>query len=131
MCPIKLLTHHQIRTSGNVGAIDNKEILFATRTLTQYYASTLAYSDDDALNITNERKFYNGNGEVTNSDVESVEDITNFLSLSDKTTREIQAELYDVGLEMLPNYFVFSEYVDNVVGLVAGYVVHMVTFQYF
>jgi len=45
--------------------------------------------------------------------------------------REIQKELYDIGLEMPPNYFVLSEFSENAIALTAGYVVRMVIISFF
>jgi len=116
----KLLAHHQIKTSvGNVSAMDNTEILFATRIKTTRYSDTLA-DLGDTLNITYQRKFDTDFEHIDSLVIE--EDICNTLpDLEDIETNE------PISIEMSPNYFVLSEYTDNAIGLIAGYVVRMVS----
>lgn len=123
----KLLVHHQIKTSsGNVEALDNTEILFATRTPIQRYSDTLS---EPEITPNHDRFTDDTNTKKTSciEDHECMEDIINNLPSSDERTKIIQAELNDFGLEMPPNYFVLSEYADNAVGFIAGYVVRMVS----
>ncbi|VVC43217.1 Hypothetical protein CINCED_3A016207 [Cinara cedri] len=66
-------------------------------------------------------------------DNECVEDVINALPSLNERTGIILAEFNDIGvntgLEMPFNcaFFVLSEYADNAVGLIAGYIVHMVS----
>lgn len=120
----KLLAHHQIKTSvGNVVAMDNTEILFVTRTKTQRYSDTLA-DPGDTLNITYQRKF-DTDFEDNDSLVIEEDICTNLADFDDIEANEL------ISLEMPPNYFVFSEYTDNAIGLIAGYVVRMVGIQFY
>lgn len=116
----KLLAHHQIKTSvGNVVAMDNTEILFATRTKATRYSDTLA-DPGDTLNITYQRKFGTDFEDIDSLVIE--EDICNTVpDLEDIEANEL------ISIEMPPNYFVLSEYMDNAIGLIAGYVVRMVS----
>jgi len=116
----KLLAHHQIKTSvGNIIVMDNIEILYVTRTKTQRYSNTLA-DPGDTLNITYQRKFDTDFEDNENSLV-TEEDICNNLPDLDDVE-----ESDKISLEIPPNYFVSSEYTDNAIGLIAGYVVRMV-----
>jgi len=115
----KLLAHHQIKASvGNIVAMDNIEILFVTRTKTQRYSDTLA-DPGDTLNITYQRMF-DTDFEDNDSLVIEEDICTNLADFDDIETNEL------ISLEMPPNYIVFSEYTDNAIGLIAGYVVRMV-----
>jgi len=99
--------------------MDNTEILFATRTKTTRYSDTLA-DPGDTLNITYQRKFDTDFEDIDSLVIE--EDICNTLpDLEDIEANEL------ISIEMPPNYFVLSEYMDNVIGLIAGYVVRMVS----
>lgn len=120
----KLLMHHWVKSSGgNVESLDQTEILFTTRVPVARFEDTLP--NNDTLSISNDRKFK----ELLNyEDINVKED--NMSCLPDFNidhNREILKELYDIGLEMPPNYFVLSEFSENAVALVAGYVVQMVS----
>lgn len=127
-CIQKLLMHHCVKTSGgNVEALDQTAILFATRVPVGKFEDTLP--NNDTLFISNVRKFK----EVLNGENTNIEEDNNMCLPDfdiDHNRLDVQKELYDIGLEMPPNYFVLREFSENAVALVAGYVVRMVSFTY-
>lgn len=119
--------HHCVKSSGgNVESLDNTGILFTTRLPVGKFEDTLP---NDTLSISNGRKFKEMLNDENYNNTEE-ENITCLPDFDIDHNREIQKELYDIGLEMPPNYFVLSEFSENVVALVAGYVVRMVSYKY-
>lgn len=123
----KLLMHHCVKSSGgNVESVDKTAILFTTRVPVCKFEDTLP--NNDTLSISNDRKFKELlNDENTNIKEDNITCLPDF---DIDHNREIQKELYDIGLEMPPNYFVLSEFSENAVALVAGYVIRMVSYKY-
>lgn len=116
--------HHCVKSSGgNDESLDQTEILFTTRVPVGRFEDTLP--NNDTLSICNDRKFKEL---LIYEDINVKEDNMSCLpDLNIDHNREILKELYDIGLEMPPNYFVLSEFSENAVALVAGYVVRMVS----
>lgn len=64
-------------------------------------------------------------------DIDHDEDLLDMIpSTTFEHTPQLAIQNEDVELEMPPNYFVFSEFFENAIGLVAGYVVRLVRFSY-
>ena len=99
----RLLTHHQVKAvNGNVQAMDKKEILCLVRSKVERFRDTIPC--DDSLNVGLARR-YGLDDSVENS----------------KDNDELEKEHM-----IVPDLFTLSEFSNNAVALMSGYVVKMV-----